>query len=585
MSIGNVINNKYMSDFEIRALEIHSIHAWDFLWIIKSMDFIERNNMNSLVLHRNDFIDLIIYPPKYFGANSRKPSETMYDQYNDIFRNLYKYTPTRRSGPIHRRAFLKRVLHEAAKRRIFVYIENKELFFPDIILELNPHLLKKGSICASDPFWWEFIKEKYHDFFLEFPQISGIITSPGTGESRLSINSNRCKCARCKRTSKQDWYENLLNAMYEPIKKASSKLIVRDFVFDPTAQAELAAVMTRMPEDVVLALKNTPHDFYPTFPENPRIGNVGNHEQWIEFDAMGQYFGWGIGIADLTEDYRKRLTNAKNKGAAGAIFRTDWESLDGQSSFYTPNLINQYAGAAIADNLKIDNEDIYRKFLEDENWFLLDTSEEEKKQAINWFMTIMSKTWSVTSRTPYVNECVFSDSSLAPLGLEHAYWLSEEKNSLRDWDKSKWEALSPVWDNVIQAIAEKESALEDITTLISKFGQKPDMIKQEKYSDLKERLLINKVYVRLFKTVVTAIVLTRYLLKTNEDRNGKSFQKAKVMITPALEDILNLRTEICKFYIDTSYTPHIIYTLMDPDRLTALYNNLVKNLKAGGLLQ
>ena len=51
-----------MADYDIRALEIHSYYAWDFDWIEKCMDFMEQEGFNALVLHRNDFIDLIIYP-------------------------------------------------------------------------------------------------------------------------------------------------------------------------------------------------------------------------------------------------------------------------------------------------------------------------------------------------------------------------------------------------------------------------------------------------------------------------------------------------------------------------------------------
>ena len=83
---------------------------------------------------------------------------------------------------------------------------------------------------------------------------------------------------------------------------------------------------------------------------------------------MGQYFGWGVGIADLTEDYRRRLSDARQKGASGAVFRLDWESLDGHSSFFTPNKINVYAGAALTRDLDTPDQEIYRRFLLEEGW-------------------------------------------------------------------------------------------------------------------------------------------------------------------------------------------------------------------------
>ena len=101
--------------FEVRALELHSQYAWDYNWIINTMDFMKNLDFNTLVLHRNDFIDLIIYPGKYFGYEE-KAGDTIFETYSHIFRKLYRYTPTRRSGPYQRRAFLKRVLEQAKRR-------------------------------------------------------------------------------------------------------------------------------------------------------------------------------------------------------------------------------------------------------------------------------------------------------------------------------------------------------------------------------------------------------------------------------------------------------------------------------------
>ena len=164
--------------FEVRALELHSQYAWDYNWIIKTMDFMKNLDFNTLVLHRNDFIDLIIYPGKYFGyeGNAR---DTIFETYSHIFRKLYRYTPTRRSGPYQRRAFLKRVLEQAKRRGIDVYIENKELYFPDILLEFYPNLVHNGHICATDPFWLEFLRVKYRDIFSGISRGGGNHHRPG----------------------------------------------------------------------------------------------------------------------------------------------------------------------------------------------------------------------------------------------------------------------------------------------------------------------------------------------------------------------------------------------------------------------
>ena len=95
------------ADFEVRGLELHSLYAWDYPWVVKALDFIEKHGMNTLVLHRNDFVDLIVYPGAYFGYKEQEGDSSIFDIYSQIFRKLYQYTPTRRSCPYQRRSFLK----------------------------------------------------------------------------------------------------------------------------------------------------------------------------------------------------------------------------------------------------------------------------------------------------------------------------------------------------------------------------------------------------------------------------------------------------------------------------------------------
>ena len=223
---------------------------------------------------------------------------------------------------------------------------------------------------------------------------------------------------------------------------------------------------------------------------------------------MGQYFGWGVGIADLTEDYRRRLSDARQKGASGAVFRLDWESLDGHSSFFTPNKINVYAGAALTRDLDTPDQEIYRRFLLEEGW-----SEDTgciSRQA-KWFGNIMKKTWEITAGTVFVNDCVFSDSSVLPISLEHAVWLSEEKNSLKDWDPQKQDCVSPRRSSLEPAIREKEEAFKKISALCEEAGEYPEGLSQDKVKWFQERLALNARYVDMYRCGTEAILLTRYV--------------------------------------------------------------------------
>lgn len=558
--------------FSVRALELHSLYAWDYEWIMKCFCFMTQEGYNTLILHRNDIIDLIIYPGKFFGCR-KDHYETIFERYSEIFRTLYRYTPTRRSGPYQRRSFLKRVLFEAHKRNIRVFLENKELYFPDIMLEFHPETLHDGKICATDPFWIEFTKVKYRELFEEFPELDGVITSPATGESRVSIKSNRCKCDRCRNTSRQEWYRNILMAMYESVSAAGKEMVVRDFVFDSSSQNEIATVMESLPSDVIISLKNTPHDYYPTFPDNARIGNVGNHRQWIEYDAMGQYFGWGIGIADLRCDYRRRFRYALDRGAEGMIVRTDWESLDGHTCFRTMNKLNLYSAAALSGDTNIPDQEIVKHFLIKEGYISEISNSDE---TIEWFSALMSETWPIISRTCFAGDCVFSDSSLMPVSYEHAFWLAEEKNSLKDWDPAKAKALYPSMDRVKAIIAEKEEALE-LAREALQTAKEPHSI--NKQNSIIDSFAINLMYVDLFAVVTDALILTRYVLETDEPKNSEFYSWARTECDRKIRTLQEKETELRKFFVTTSFHPHTVYTLLDPDRVRCLYLDLKRKLE------
>lgn len=566
-----------MAEFKERILEIHSQHVWNYGWVMKAIQFIKKHKMNGLALHRNDLIDLIIYPGKYFGTE-REQYSTIFERYQEIFRKLYKYTPTRRSGPYQRRAYLKRILEIARRENVNVYIQNKELFFPDIILEFYPHLVKNGAICANDPFWWEFTRVKYKEFFEEYPEVSGIITAPATGESRVSAASNRCTCERCQRTESREWFEQLAMAIYEPVSAAGKKLIIRDFVFDPGAHKDIAEAMERLPKDIVFSLKNTPHDYYPTFPDNPRLSETSQHEQWVEYDSLGQYFGWGIAPSIIVNDYRRRMTLARDNGATGVIIRTDWESLDDHTAFDTLNKVNLYAFSALADDLDVEDTAIFTKWMEDEGYFKAGISTEEKRETAQWAAAILNQTWPITSKTNYVHDCVFSDSSQLPVSIDHALWLAEEKNSLKDWLPEKATALSRDSENIKSIMAEKDEALVHVQQLLGQVRQGHPLITDEFHRYFITSFEIYEQYVQAFRVAVHAIFLAKYALE-HADKPADAFSEyVAATLDKRLQDLTQLATDFNTLFRTTNYS-HRVYTLLDADRLTALRSDIYKQLE------
>ncbi|NMA65694.1 MAG: hypothetical protein GX957_05555, partial [Clostridiaceae bacterium] len=158
--------------------------------------------------------------------------------------------------------------------------------------------------------------------------------------------------------------------------------------------------------------------------------------------------------------------------------------------------------------------------------------------------------------------------------LNHAFWLAEEKNSLRDWDKSKWETLYPTRENVEFAIQEKDMALYEIREIRKLSEADCPYIKQDKLQLLRDRLFINEKYVVLYAAATKSLMLARYVIETKESREDSFYKEACASLRTALIELKKLEQELTQFHKTTDYLPHYIYTLLDPDRIHALHKDL-----------
>lgn len=559
-----------MADFGIRAVEVHSSYAWDFRHVMKVLDFAERRDLNTLVLHRNDVVEQVVFPGVQFGVEEGT-CRNIYERYREAYRKIYKYTPTRRSPPLLRRGYLKRVVEEARRRGIGVYLQNKELSFPDIFLELHPSLIKDGHGCPNEPFWWEFLRIKYRELFEDVPDIAGIITSVGTGESRISITANRCTCGLCGNTTPEEWYRKVIDVIHTAVTGAGKKLVLRDFVFNRKAHGELAAAFAELPADIAVSLKDTPHDYYPTFPQNELIGNIRGREKWIEYDTMAQYFGWGIGPATMTGYMKERMTSALGKGATGIVLRTDWESLDGHTCFDTPNLVNLHAGGVFGVSVAAPAMTVYRAWLEDREAFADSADESSRAAATARLASIFDLNWDVVRRALYMRDCVFNDCSTFPVGVGQALWLAEEKNSLKDWVPEKRDALAPTRENTEAILREKDEAVDLLRDLRVRLAGIPAGLKPEFLADLGERYEVFELYVRGFRVLGRLFALVRFAgaARSADSPEGEAAPFGRPLrdqLAGALDEIDGVIDEYAGFYRETSL-PSAVYQLINAERL------------------
>ena len=522
---------------EFRGLELHGRRMWERARIVEAFEFIRRHGMTALVLHETDLIQQVVFPRAYFDPYA-----------------LWKDAPTRRGENAiqNNRAYLDHILNLARRYGVDVWVEVKELGFPDEVLELHPELLVEGRVCPSAPFWVEFTEHKTAELFDDFPLLAGMITSAGSPEGRASLAQRKCRCARCRDTAVEDWYRSLIMALYRPLSARGKRLAVRDFAYKPADHEPLIRAMERVPEDIVFCIKNTPHDFYPTFPHNPAIGRL-RRTQWVEYDVYGQFYGMGVVPCFVYDDLRARLAHAVRHGVTGGLFRVEWERVNDWWCLETLNEVNLILAAALARGDDPTPEEVCRLWLEGRSM---------RVDGAAWLAEILMETWPVIRGALYVDGFLFADSSFLPRSVQRAWWTMETKHSLWAWDPSRRHDLELSRERVEALIAEKEEARRRVRRLAGRVEAGHPSADPRLLETLRAQFDLFETYVEGFYHCARVCLFARWV----ETRPGEVKDADRARFREALEALASYGTRV-RALAEEARHPHQVTLLMDHRRV------------------
>jgi hypothetical protein len=437
--------------FDFRGLELHGRRMWDRAHILRALDEIERRRLTALVLHETDMLNHVLFPRAFF----------------DPYAAWSGAPPRRGENAIqNNRVWLDTTLRLAGSRGVPVWLEVKDLAFPDEVLELKPDLVKDGIICPSDPFWWDFLERRTAELWADFPLVAGLIVSPGSPEGRAARAQDKCACAHCAATPLVDWYGRLIGALHRPTRAAGKPLAVREFAYKLKDQEPLLAALDAQPRDIILCAKVTPHDFYPTFPHNPAIVKR-DRPMWVEYDVHGQFYGWGLLPCLVQRDIAERFAFGRENGVSGALLRVEWERVNDLWALETPNRMNLIAAAALAQGETPSEQQVCATWLAEEG---LDVT------AAPWLAAVMQRSWPLVQAALYVGGHVFADCSMFPRSMGRAFWTMERKHSVMDWDPSRRGELDADAARCEGLVAEKADALVQAAAISALLAAPPEGI-------------------------------------------------------------------------------------------------------------
>jgi hypothetical protein len=203
-------------------------------------------------------------------------------------------------------------------------------------------------------------------------------------------------------------------------------------------------------------------------------------------------------------------------------------------------------------------------------------SSAEADEAAAWAWKVFAPSWDAVRQSLYTNECVFSDSSTYPVSLAHAWWLAEEKNSLKDWAPEKSDALISTPENTRHLLAEKDNAVAVADEMVAAALQKPAGISTGAHRDIVDRLKISRMYIGGYREIGHALVLTRYLLDHPGDRSEFAGE-VRVRLSIALQALISRAEEFAAFAEKTEHR-YTTYVLLGHERLRALHADLTRQL-------
>lgn len=159
-------------------------------------------------------------------------------------------------------------------------------------LDYYPDEFRRGpgrTLDLDDPRFWAWFAADYRRMLDRVPDVDGVVlTFIETGGRAEAQYSRRLRTGAEKLAT-------LVNRVADVvIGERGLRLYARTFAYSEAEYALLLDAVNRFERpEICLMMKETPHDFFLTHPDNPHIGTMAR-PTLIEFDAAGEFHGQGI---------------------------------------------------------------------------------------------------------------------------------------------------------------------------------------------------------------------------------------------------------------------------------------------------
>jgi hypothetical protein len=153
-----------------------------------------------------------------------------------------------------------------------------------------------GTIDLDDPTFWIWLKQDYRDMLDRVPAVDGIVLTFIETGARAERQHSRVL------VTPQEKLAAVVNAVADVvIGERHLNLYARTFAYTHEEYRNIIGAIDRFRPEVRLLMKETPHDFFLTHPNDFFAGTIARPTV-IEFDAAGEFNGQGQ-IASTWPEY------------------------------------------------------------------------------------------------------------------------------------------------------------------------------------------------------------------------------------------------------------------------------------------
>lgn len=215
-----------------------------------------------------------------------------------------------------------------------------------------------GTINLDNPLFWEWFKNDYREMLNLVPNVDGLVlTFIETGA--------RAENQYSKNLTASEKLSAVVDAIADVVcKEYGKKLFIRTFAYTQAEYENIISCIDHIKShDVILMMKETPHDFFLTHPNNKYAGVI-ERPTIIEFDTSNEFNGQGI-IANTWPQYilNRWSEYVRFPNIVGYVARTD--RYGNTRLVGTPNEILLYALKRYTEDPSLTAEHIYDEFITD----------------------------------------------------------------------------------------------------------------------------------------------------------------------------------------------------------------------------